>query len=517
MRKALQAIVDSATRLTGADRVALILFEWEAGEVQQFLRGGQGWSEVMTTIGFDELSAGLSGWVLQTGEVALSPKSPPDPRESPAAQSRRRETSCGSILVAPLGPRGHHVGTITAIHRLDHPDFLPEDAEALKLFCCFAADRILLLRAQAAVFDAQTAAEVANRSRTNFLSNLSHELRTPLNGILGFSHLLDVSRLDSSQRSMVRTIAQSGQRLLSTVDNLLELAQFESGQFQLEVSPFSPESVLLSVVSKNEPLAKEKVLEWVVETGPGVPPILQGDAVRLGLAWNHIVSNAVKFTDRGSISVLLEAKRLTEDRYELDLTVEDTGIGMATDRFGNGFVPFQQEDSSPTRKFGGTGLGLALTDRIARKMGGGLGLWGEPGVGTRVRVRVELEMEGVEDEPVSQLRVLLQDPDSLSRLAMVSMLEKLGHRVDLVSTPEQAEERLETATYEAVMVEFSSDDPTWGRLAKAAAGKKVLLVGLAPLGLVQPQAAAWTATIMKPATYLGLQEVLKHCLPKDKR
>ena len=316
---------------------------------------------------------------------------------------------------------------------------------------------------------------------------------------------------------MVRTIAQSGQRLLSTVDNLLELAQFESGQFHLEVSPFSPESVLLSVVSKNEPLAKEKVLEWVVETRPGVPPILQGDAVRLGLAWNHILSNAVKFTDRGSISVLLEAKRLTEDRYELDLTVEDTGIGMATDRFGNGFVPFQQEDSSPTRKFGGTGLGLALTDRIARKMGGGLELWGEPGVGTRVRVRVELEMEGVGVETVSQLRVLLQDPDPLSRLAMVGMLEKLGHRVDLVSTPQQAEERLETATYETVMVEFPSDTVTWGRLGEAAAGRKVLLVGLAPLGFAQPQAAAWTATIMKPVTYLELQEVLKHCLPKDKR
>ena len=169
MRKALQAIVDSATRLTGADRVSLILFDWEAGEVQQFLRGGQGWSEVMTTIGFDELSSGLSGWVLQTGEVALSPKSPPDPRESPAAQNRRRETSCGSILVAPLGRKGNHVGTITAIHRLDHSDFLPEDAEALRLFCCFATDRILFLRTQAAVLEAQTAAELANRSRTNFL------------------------------------------------------------------------------------------------------------------------------------------------------------------------------------------------------------------------------------------------------------------------------------------------------------------------------------------------------------
>ena len=512
----MQAIVDSATRLTGADRVSLILFDWEAGEVQQFLRGGKGWSEVMTTIGFDELSSGLSGWVFQTGEVALSPKSPPDPRESPAAQSRRRETSCGSILVAPLGPKGNHVGTITAIHRLDHSDFLPEDAEALRLFCWFATERILLLRTKTAVLEAQTAAEVANRSKTNFLSNLSHELRTPLNGILGFSHLLEVSRLDSSQRSMVRTIAQSGQRLLATVDNLLELAQFESGQFHLEVSPFSPESVLLSVVSKNEPLAKEKALEWAVETGPGVPPILQGDAVRLGLAWNHILSNAVKFTDRGSISVLLEAKRLTEDRYELDLTVEDTGIGMVTDRFGNGFVPFQQEDSSPTRKFGGTGLGLALADRIARKMKGGLELWGEPGVGTRVRVRVELGIEGVEVRPVSQLRVLLQDPDSLSRLAMVGMLEKLGHRVDLVSTPQQAEERMGTAVYEAVMVEFPTDAPIWGRLTDAAAGKKVLLVGLAPLDFLQPQATPWTVTIVKPVTYLGLQEVLKHCLPKDK-
>lgn len=510
----LQAVVEAVQRWTGADRATLIRFDWEVREVTHFVRGGPGWAEIMASVGFDELEAGLSGWALRTGSVALSSKETPDPRESPEVQKRRIETHCGSIMVAPLGLEHRRLGTITVINNPEQPDFTVDDAAGLELFALFAASSIWLLESREATRLAQAEASTALRSKTNFLSNLSHELRTPLNGILGFSHLLEASNLDQEQRIMAQTILQSGQRLLGTIDNLLELAQFETGQFRLEPGPFSPKVVLDSVVKKHEAVAREKNLAWQVSTDPDLPIVLEGDAVRIGQAWNHVLANAVKFTQQGSISIHLQATRTHQGKTELILNVQDTGIGLSGEFSGKWFMPFHQEDGSLTRKFGGTGLGLALCDRIVRMMGGGLSLQGVAGTGTKVRVWVELGREPETGGRPHRWSILLQDSDPVGSLAMVRMLEKEGHRVDYVTTLEHAVQRLETVPYDAFILDaVNLGGENLRRLAPFGPPPGPALVGVFPFGQAPAQTdqVPWSAILTKPVTYLSLHAALRRC------
>jgi len=514
----LQALVDSVARVASADRAALILMDAKEHRIRHFVRGGEGWTGVMTTISYDELLSGLTGWSLKTGSVALSPSGVPDPRESEEVQFRRVQTHCGSILVVPLGRAGDLLGTLTLIKRLDQPDFTEEEAESMEVRAQFIAGMIRLLDAREDVARARADADAAVRSKMNFLSNLSHELRTPLNGILGFSSLLDASVLDESQKAMVQAILQSGNRLLDTVDNILELAQFEAGQFRLETSPFSPRAVFEGVVARHRASAGDKGLEWKTTMAPQLPAIVEGDAVRLGQAWSHLLSNAVKFTATGTITVHLDSQKTESGRYELVLTVEDTGIGLSSDRSGQWFSPFHQEDGSLTRKFGGTGLGLTLCHRIVRSMGGGLALWGMPGVGTRVRASVELGSEGFPGLRVpSGLRVLLQTLEPEGRLPLVKLLEQAGHRVDIVSDLPAASNQLSSTDYEAVLVEVpAADSVALRELQEASATKGTHLVALLP-PQTQPsveEESPWTAWLVGHPTETSLQDALEKCLFK---
>ena len=507
-RGILQTVTDAVTRVLVLDRVALIELDRANREVVNFLRGGQGWDEVATTLGYEELASGLTGWVLENGEVAVSPGGAEDPRESPEVRVRRRETHCGSILVAPLGPKTRPWGTLTAIARLGQPDFSEEDFQALRLFALVASDRLELLRTQDEADRARQEVEASRMSRTSFLANLSHELRTPLNGILGFSHLLGNSVLSESQGSMVQTIAESGQRLLATIDSLLELAQIESGRTPFERSPFSPESVLNAVLAKSRATAEEKHLAWNASVGAQVPDILLGDAVRLGLAWSHVISNAVRFTDRGAITITLDAQEVEGGAVALVLLVQDSGVGMNIGRT-DGYVPFREADWTTARKFGGMGLGLTLSDLIVRLMGGELELWGQPGVGTKVRLRVVIDAE---ETAGARLRLLLLEPDHGDRVALVKLLEEAGHRVDLAPTLAQAQGRLQRSPFDALIVTAAlASSPEWAPLVRAASASQVPLVGLFSPGETS-SAPCWAAVLTKPIITAGLSETLRKAI-----
>jgi len=190
---------------------------------------------------------------------------------------------------------------------------------------------------------------------------------------------------------MVQNIDECGQRLLNTVDNILELAEYESEGFSLESDLFAPRAVLEAVSTKYAPLASHQDLAWSVTVVPGLPSVLRGDPVRLGQAWGHILSNAIKFTPTGGVDVLLSGRPYGDRFWELELTVDDSGIGLAPDAFARGILPFRQHDDTLTRRYGGSGLGLSLCDRIVRAMGGSLEFERRVGGGTRVRVRAVLE------------------------------------------------------------------------------------------------------------------------------
>jgi signal transduction histidine kinase len=375
----LEALAGAAARMSDATRTAAVVFHPSKREVSFLVCGGGGWSLGPGSVPFQELHDGLTGWVLRTGEVAVSSKECDDPRESPEVRERRRQVGAGAVLVAPLVGHGVAQGTLTAVRTPDQPDFTADEGEALGLLARFAGRDMEYL--------AQRWDKGAGPLQ-NLLSNLSHELRTPLNGILGFSQLLEAGPLTADQEPMVSHIVRSGQRLLETVDNLLDLAQFDTGRVQWEDSPFAPQSVFESVTGKYRALAEGKGLKYVVKLDPSVPVICQGDPVRMGQAWGHVLSNAIKFTATGSVTSSLTLEPRTDGPNILRFVVEDTGVGFSPGDRSKTFVPFRQEDSSWTRKFGGTGVGLALCDRIARALGGGLIVESRVGEGATVTVLV---------------------------------------------------------------------------------------------------------------------------------
>jgi hypothetical protein len=304
---------------------------------------------------------------------------------------------------------------------------------------------------------------------------------------------------------MVQTIAESGQRLLATIDSLLELAQIESGRTPFERSPFSPGSVLNAVVAKSRAAAQGKQLVWNTSVGSQVPDILLGDAVRLGLAWSHVVSNAVRFTDHGSISVTLDAKIADLDAVELILLVEDSGVGMNIGRT-DGYVLFRDANWTVAQKFGGMGLGLTLSDLIVRQLGGKLELWGQPGVGTKVRLRVVLEAE---ESSAVQLRLLLHVPNLGERASLVEVLEEPGHRVDLAISLRQTQERLQNYHYEVLLVDAdAASSPGWDSLTQAAASQRIPLIGLFAPGKTSLD-PCWAAVLTKPVAAAELYETLR--------
>lgn len=296
-----------------------------------------------------------------------------------ASFSGAHEVSKGPTIVQSFGP----LGPLRLTRPEGFPRFSDEAAAALEIF----SRHVVSLLNQT---EACRLAEVAEESKRRFLASLSHELRTPLNGILGFSQLLEASSLEGDQVTMVQNIDECGQRLLNTVDNILELAEYEAEGFSLESDLFAPRAVLEAVSTKYAVLAEHHDLAWSVTVVPGLPSVLKGDPVRLGQAWGHILSNAIKFTPAGRVDVLLTGCPHGDGLWELELTVDDTGIGLAPEALARGILPFRQHDDALTRRFGGSGLGLSLCDRIVRAMAGSLE-FEHRSPGTRVRVRVVLE------------------------------------------------------------------------------------------------------------------------------
>lgn len=367
----LQRVLDSIQEFRQAVRASLVVIDDDQIRVLRFVRSGPGWPETVPRF-LDEMAPSLTTQSLRGGG-----ERPTRPNDQP-------------ILVTPLGYHGKPWGAITVVRNPGDPDFSEEDADQLRLLAVFVSGLFRTQVAREKALWARADADLAAQSKVNFLSNLSHELRTPLNGILGFSRLLGDSPLEASQHTMVASVLASGERLQNAVDNLLELATLETGQFQLDSLPFSPRFLLEALVEKYSNRTRDKAVTWKLTIDGTVPGHVTGDPVRLSQAWEHLLSNAHKFTPRGSITVHLRADRGPDQTYDVFMEVEDTGIGMDTDRPRQEFSPFHQEDSSLTRKFGGSGLGLALCDRLVRSMGGGLSLVGEPGVGTKVKAWVRL-------------------------------------------------------------------------------------------------------------------------------
>lgn len=229
---------------------------------------------------------------------------------------------------------------------------------------------------------AKVFAENASRTKSDFLDTMSHELRTPMHGVLGMTHLLMSTELSPEQREYAQTVQSSAESLLKMIDEILGYSRLESGRLKLEPQPFAARENIASATAVLKPRAQAKVLELELEISAEIPPTLVGDAVRLRQVIHILLSNAVKFTERGKINVRATGHSEGSDTFCLRVEVSDTGIGMTAQTIPKLFVPFTQADGSASRKFGGIGLGLAIAKQVVELMGGQIGVQSTPGEGS---------------------------------------------------------------------------------------------------------------------------------------
>lgn len=328
-------------------------------------------------------------------------------------------------------------------------------------------------------------AERANAAKSRFLANMSHEFRSPLNGIIGMAELMHGTRLGPDQREYADVILTSAQSLLLLVNDVLDISAIEAGKLQRNDADFDLREVLQRLHKMLHPLAGAKGLALRVEYGDGVPEQLHGDGSHLSQILLNLMHNAIKFTEEGSVVLSVAVVSAFEEPLRLRFSVRDTGIGVSREDSERIFIAFEQVDTGPTRRFGGTGLGTTIAKTLAELLGGEIGLEGNAGGGSHFWVELPMQRQEIRavpqdgdtdhnvvsfDDPfirhkaqVGSLRVLIADDQAANRTVLARILERAGHQVESVNDGEEALDQLEVGQFDLAvldmhMPEFSGVD-----------------------------------------------------------
>ncbi len=316
---------------------------------------------------------------------------------------------------------------------------------------------------------AREQADASNRTKSEFLANMSHEIRTPLGAISGMAGLIRREPLTPSQTDKIRKLESAAKHLSATINDILDLSKIEANKLVLEEGPVVVSALVDNIANMLQQTVEEKGLALQLEVDP-MPQGLLGDATRLGQALLNYTSNAVKFTDGGTVTLRARLESESDDAVLLRFEVQDTGLGIAPEKLLKLFSPFVQADSTTTRKYGGTGLGLAITKRLVEAMGGEVGVLSEVGKGSRFWFTARLKkgaVPGAEDlddpEVDAELelqtafagrRVLLAEDDEFNREIGTILLEDVGLLVDVAEDGQAAFEMATTNAYDLILMDM---------------------------------------------------------------
>ena len=311
-----------------------------------------------------------------------------------------------------------------------------------------------LLEANEALEKRTVEAEAASLAKSSFVANMSHEIRTPMNAVIGLLQLMHFTRLDARQRDYVSKAEGAAQSLLGILNDILDFSKVEAGKLMLDEQPFRLDNLLRNLSVMLSSALHTKDVEILFQIDQGLPRGLRGDGLRLQQILLNLAGNAIKFTERGEVVVALKLLQASQDSVRIEFSVRDTGIGIPVDVLPRLFNPFEQADVSTTRRYGGTGLGLVICQRMVQLMGGELSVESVPGQGSSFQFAADFKRDGELVDEVGTvnlvgdqqgLRILIVDDNATARGVLLGMAASFGWQAEAAAGGEQAIECLEAA------------------------------------------------------------------------